>query len=303
MIGSMPLAASLSSARAAFRDFCRIEKGLAANSLAAYDRDLKRFQDFVDEVCSGVLPAAEELLAYVDRLYAAGLNTRSIARHLSTLRGLYGFLLREGKIDEDPTQALPGPRMPRPIPRFQTSAQLEKLAESIDTGRPNGSRDRAMLALVYASGLRVSELVSLELSDLNLEMGLVRATGKGNKQRLIPMGEEAVRFMGRYLSEGRPVLLKGRASRFVFVTSRGGKLTRQAFWKSLVGYGKKAGIFQGLSPHTLRHTFATHLLEGGADLRSVQTMLGHTDISTTQIYTHVVRTRLRSTLDDHHPRA
>jgi len=299
----MPLGATLSSARAAFRDFCRIEKGLAANSLAAYDRDLERFQAFTDLNCAGCLPAAGELLAYLDHLYAAGLSTRSIARHLSTIRGLYAFQLREGKIAEDSTRVLPTPMLPRPIPKLLSSAQLEKLALAIDTSRPNGSRDRAMLALVYASGLRVSELVNLELSDLNLEMGLVQAMGKGSKQRLIPMGREAVLLLERYLAGARPLLLKGRPCRFLFVTSRGGRLTRQAFWKSLAGYGKQAGIFHGLSPHTLRHTFATHLLEGGADLRSVQTMLGHTDISTTQIYTHVVRSRLRSTLDDHHPRA
>lgn len=298
----MPLNGALSPAMVAFVDFCRVEKGLSANSIDACQRDLARLAAFCQKACNGLLPGSGELLAYVDLLYKQRLASRTIARHLSTLRNLYAFLLREGKIDTDPTAALPTPRQPRPIPKYLNSQQVDALSAA-PSDRPNGLRDRAMIALLYSSGLRVSELCGLVLSDLNVEMGLVRVLGKGNKERLVPVGGEALALIGEYLAAARPKLLKGRGSRYLFVTSRGGRLTRQAFWKSLSANAKKAGIFHGLSPHVLRHTFATHLLEGGADLRSVQTMLGHADISTTQIYTHVVRSRLRKTLDEHHPRA
>jgi integrase/recombinase XerD len=169
--------------------------------------------------------------------------------------------------------------------------------------KPTGIRDRAMLELLYAAGLRVSELCQLELPDLNPQMGVLRITGKGGKQRLVPVGRTALQSVSQYLESARPSLLRGRASRYLFITARGGKLTRQAFWKLLAVHGRKAGIYHGLTPHVVRHTFATHLLEGGADLRSVQTMLGHADISTTQIYTHVLRSRLKKTVEEHHPRA
>ncbi|MBI3680710.1 MAG: site-specific tyrosine recombinase XerD [Acidobacteria bacterium] len=299
----MPLDAPAAPACEAFLDFCRIEKGLAANSMDAYSRDLARLKAFAGVRWQGRLADAQELPAYLDWLYQQGLGSRSIARQLSTLRGLYAFLLREGRIGEDPTVVLPSPRQPRRLPRYLNGEQMDRLTRSPDENKPNGIRDRAMIALLYSSGLRVSELCHLEFSDLNLEMGLVRVTGKGNKERLVPVGREAVEAVRRYLDSARPALLKGRASRHLFVTARGGKLTRQGFWKALRGHGKKAGAFGELSPHVLRHTFATHLLEGGADLRSLQTMLGHADISTTQIYTHVARSRLRATLDAHHPRA
>jgi integrase/recombinase XerD len=303
IIGSMPFHASVSTAREAYLDFCRMEKGLAANSVDAYGRDLARFAAFAAEHTSGVLPGSQELLVYMDQLYKAGLGSRSIARHVSTIRSLYAFLLREGRIAEDPTVALPVMRQPRKIPKYLNTTEVEALGAAPDSDKPNGQRDRAMLALLYASGLRVSELCGLQMPDLNLEMGLVRVTGKGNKERLVPMGKEAVTEIRVWLDNGRPAMLKGRPSKFVFVTNRAGKLTRQGFWKALGGYGKQAGIFRGLSPHVLRHTFATHLLEGGADLRSLQTMLGHADIGTTQIYTHVAKSRLRAAVDAHHPRA
>jgi integrase/recombinase XerD len=285
----------------AFLNFCRLEKGLSANSLEAYTLDLAKWNAFVGE--SSELPGPEELRNYLDHLYQAGLSQRSIARHLTTLRGLYGFLLREGQIATDPTDFLGAPKQWQTIPKFLNLEDIERIIQTTDTTRPTGLRDRAMLELLYATGLRVSELCRLGLGDCNLDLAVVRTTGKGNKQRLVPAGKDAMKAVGAYLESGRSALLKGRASRYLFVTARGGCLTRQAFWKLLAGYGRKAGIFHGLTPHALRHSFATHLLEGGADLRSVQIMLGHADISTTQIYTHVMRSRLRQTVEEHHPRA
>jgi integrase/recombinase XerD len=283
-----------------FLNFCRVEKGLSANTLASYTLDLSKFTEFLAD--SQTVPGTEELRHYLDHLYEAGLSTRTIARHLTTLRGFYGFLLREGHTTQDPTEYLGAPKPWQNIPKFLNLNDIEKLIAAIDTTKPTGLRDRAMVELLYATGLRVSELCRVGIGDLN-GLGVVRTTGKGNKQRLVPVGKSAIRAVEEYLKQGRVSLLKGRASRYLFVTARGGCMTRQAFWKLLAAYGRKAGIFHGLSPHVLRHSFATHLLEGGADLRSVQAMLGHSDISTTQIYTHVMRSRLRQTVEKHHPRA
>jgi len=285
----------------AFLNFCRLEKGLSPNSLEAYSSDLSRFNAFLGEV-SG-LPGMEHLHLYLDHLYQSGLSSRSVARHLTTLRSFYGFLLREGLIENDPTEHLRTPRQWQTIPKFLNLQEIDKIIQAPHVSRPTGLRDRAMMELLYATGLRVSELCRVGVGDLNGELGVLRTMGKGNKQRLVPVGREAIQAVERYLQAGRGALLKGRASRYLFVTARGGCLTRQGFWKLLAGYGRQAGIFHGLTPHVLRHSFATHLLEGGADLRSVQVMLGHADISTTQIYTHVMRSRLRDTVDRHHPRA
>jgi integrase/recombinase XerD len=293
--------AQLSGLTTAFLQFCRIEKGLSANSLGAYSADLSKFSAFFKN--AGYLPGTGDLRDYIDHLYQCGLSNRSIARHLTTLRNFYGFLLREGKIEQDPTEHLRSPRQWQTIPKFLNLEEIERIIQAPDLSRPAGLRDRAMVQLLYATGLRVSELCKVTVSDLNLDMGVLRTTGKGNKQRLVPVGGEAIRAVEEYLRSGRPALLKTRASRYLFVTARGGCLTRQAFWKLLAGYGRKVGIFRGLTPHVLRHSFATHLLEHGADLRSVQAMLGHADISTTQIYTHVMRSRLRETVEKHHPRA
>jgi integrase/recombinase XerD len=296
-----PGATQLSRQGTAFLNFCRLEKGLSDNSLDAYSTDLAKFIAFQGD--RGGVPDTEGLRRYVDHLYQCGLNQRSIARHLSTLRNFYGFLLREGEVSSDPTEHLRAPRQWQTVPKFLNLADIDKLIAAPDTSRPRGLRDRAMLELLYATGLRVSELCRLGMSDLNAGMGFLKTTGKGNKQRLVPVGSEALKAVEEYLRHGRQALLKSRSSHYLFVTARGGCLTRQAFWKLLGGYGRKSGIFQGLTPHVLRHSFATHLLEGGADLRSVQVMLGHADISTTQIYTHVMRSRLRETVDRHHPRA
>ena len=287
---------------AAFLNFCRIEKGLATNSLEAYEADLEKFSQFCVHECAGI-PELDTVRRYVDTLYQSGMGSRSVARHLSTLRNFYAYLLREGRASSDPTEHLGTPKQWQTIPKFLNLEEIERLLQAPDASRPTGLRDHAMLQLLYATGLRVSELCRLGVGDLNLELGVLRATGKGKKQRMIPVGKPALAAVRAYLETGRPALLKQRPSRYLFVTARGGCLTRQAFWKLLRIHGRKAGVFHHLTPHVIRHSFATHLLEGGADLRSVQTMLGHSDISTTQIYTHVMRTRLRKTVDQHHPRA
>jgi integrase/recombinase XerD len=301
MSGAAAHIADLRSQTSAFLTFCRIEKGLADNSLAAYSADLERFSAFAGE--GGEILDRDRIRQYLDTLYRAGLSNRSIARHLTTLRSFYGFLVREGRLASDPTEHLGTPKQWQTIPKYLSLEQIETIIQAPDLSRPNGLRDRAMMELLYATGLRVSELCRAGLGDLDLNFGVIRTTGKGNKQRLVPVGTSAIEAVREWIRTGRPAMLKGRASRYLFVTARGGCLTRQGFWKLLAGYGRKAGIFHGLTPHVLRHSFATHLLEGGADLRSVQVMLGHADISTTQIYTHVMRSRLRETVDRHHPRA
>jgi integrase/recombinase XerD len=286
-----------------FIDFCRIEKGLAANSLESYGRDLDRFSCFCGGADASVPSSPEQIGQYLDSLYQAGCSARTVARHLTSLRNFYRHLQRERRMEDNPTELLSAPKATQAIPKFLNGAEVEKLLAAPPLDAPTGVRDRAMLQLLYACGLRVSELMLVELSNVNLEMGYLRVTGKGSKQRLIPMGEAAAAAITTYLATVRPALLKGRVSRFLFVTSRGTSMTRQGFWKLLAQYGKSVGIFHHLTPHVLRHSFATHLLEGGADLRSVQAMLGHADIGTTQIYTHVARGRLRRVVDEHHPRA
>jgi integrase/recombinase XerD len=283
-----------------FLDFCRVEKGLSGNSLQSYQFDLKRF--------AASLPVPEpeatpvQLTDYVQSLYDAGLSARSIARHITTLRNFYRFLAREGRIERDPTEFLAPPKQWSTLPKYLNRDEVDRLLVAPPEDKPAGLRDRAMLELLYASGLRVSELCGLELSALQSE-GLLRVRGKGNKPRLVPYGDSARHALDRYRGAGRPALLKGRASRHLFVTARGGAMTRQGFWKLLRGHGRRVGLFGKLTPHVVRHSFATHLVEGGADLRSVQIMLGHADISTTQVYTHVAQRRLREVVDRHHPRA
>lgn len=285
---------------AAFCNFCRLEKGLAANSLDAYARDLQKFSSWAG---AAAIPDLDGVRGYLDHLYQSGMSSRSIARHVATLRSFYAYLLREGLIQTDVSEHLRTPKQWHSIPKFLNLEQIDRIIGATDGSRPTGQRDRAMLELLYATGLRVSELCGLNVSDLDPDLGVLRVTGKGNKQRVVPVGRPALAAVRGYLKDVRPRLLKGRSSRHLFITARGGKLTRQGFWKLLAGYGRRAGIFHHLTPHVIRHSFATHLLEGGADLRSVQTMLGHADISTTQIYTHVMRARLRKTIDQHHPRA
>lgn len=299
---AMPPKEALSGDAKSFLDFCRVEKGLSANSLSAYRTDLERFSSGIFPVRPG-LATAPDLNRYIESLYAQGLSARSIARHMTTLRNFYSFLTREGGIQANPTEFLTPPKQWSTLPKYMNRQEIDTLLAVPDASKATGLRDRAMLELLYATGLRVTELCRLELSNIERDSGILRVTGKGNKQRLVPFGESAGDAIAQYLDRGRPELLKGRASRFLFVTARGGAMTRQGFWKLLGGHGKKAGIFRDLTPHVVRHSFATHLVEGGADLRSVQIMLGHADISTTQVYTHVARRRLREIVDQHHPRA
>jgi integrase/recombinase XerD len=298
----MAIEGGVPEAAHAFLSWCRVEKGLAPLTVNAYSLDLKNFRQYCEARKITGTPDKNQLREYVESLYSAGLSPRSIGRHLATLRNFYKFLLREGKTGEDPTAVLAAPRQWQGLPKYLNGHQIEAILAAPDSTRPGGCRDRAMLEVLYACGLRVSELCLLKLSDVNLELGFVRVTGKGNKQRMIPVGAKASAALREYLGGARSALLRTRSSPYLFVTARGGPMTRQGFWKLLAGHGKRAGIFRNLTPHVLRHSFATHLLEGGADLRSVQSMLGHADISTTQIYTHVVRSRLRGVVDAHHPR-
>jgi len=246
---------------------------------------------------------SQQLADYVESMYGAKYSPRSIARHIATLRNYYRFLAREGEVAQDPGEFLASPKQWSTLPKYLNREEVERLLESPDGSNARGLRDRAMLQLLYATGLRVSELCGLELTAVERRMGVLKVIGKGNKQRVVPFGEPAGAALDLYMATGRPKLLKGRASKFLFVTARGSAMTRGTFWSLIRKRGRQAGIFRRLTPHVVRHSFATHLVEGGADLRSVQIMLGHADISTTQVYTHVARRRLREVIDQHHPRA
>lgn len=291
----------LSAPAESFLNFCRVEKGLANHTISSYRLDLQRF--------SAKLPVPEreikahQLADYIESLYRAKFSPRSIARHVATLRNYYRFLAREGEVSGDPGEFLVSPKQWSTLPKYLNREEIEKLIAAPDGSKPRDLRDRAMLELLYATGLRVSELCGLELTAIERRMGVLKVIGKGNKQRMVPFGEPAGIALDRYLATGRPALLKGRASKYLFVTARGSAMTRQTFWTLLRNHGHRVGIFRRLTPHVVRHSFATHLVEGGADLRSVQIMLGHADISTTQVYTHVARRRLREVIDQHHPRA
>ena len=285
-----------------FINHLRVERGLAKNTIESYSRDLVRFFDFLER--GSVSPASAsqaDLMNYVSSL-AGRLSVRSIARNLSALKMFYRFLVSEGKIETNPARLLSAPKLPRRLPGVLSSEEVGRLLSQPDPKTGRGKRDKAMLELLYATGLRVSELVNLKISNVNMEAGYVRTVGKGSKERMVPMGAQAMDALKVYLAQGRPGFLKQRSSSYLFLNSRGKPLTRQGFWKTIKRLGLAAGIRKELSPHSLRHSFASHLLEHGADLRSVQIMLGHADISTTQIYTHVTRERLKQIHEKHHPR-
>ena len=287
-----------------FCDHLWLEDGLSKQTLAAYRRDLAAFGRWLDRERSRELAAvaAGDLEAYLAWRFFQHAQPRSAARYTSALKRFYRYLLRENLIVADPTLNLDSPKLPRSLPKTLSEDDVERLLHSADTTTPLGLRDRAMLETLYATGLRVSELVSLKLTALNVNDGVLRVTGKGNKDRLVPLGEEAVQWLRRYLADARPALMARRVDDAVFVTARGEGMTRQAFWYLLKRRAAAANITRPLSPHTLRHAFATHLLNHGADLRVVQMLLGHSDISTTQIYTHVARERMKQLHAQHHPR-
>ena len=280
------------------------ERGASRNTLAAYRRDLEDFHRFLS---SRSLPpeaaTTDDVVTWLERLRGRGLAAASVARRLSAVRGFYRHLLREGLAGRDPTEHLDTPRAARPLPRALSRESTVLLVEAPDTRRAAGVRDRAALELLYATGMRASECLGLSLEDLNLSAGYVVCTGKGAKQRLVPVGAEALAWVRRYLRDVRPQHTRRRDSGHLFVNPRGAALSRQSLWTLVRRAAAAAGLKRRVSPHVLRHSFASHLLEGGADLRSVQAMLGHADISTTQIYTHVSRERLRQIYDKLHPRA
>ena len=288
-----------------FLDEMRVSRRLAANTVLAYRRDLARLCAFARQV--DLVPAAlgrGHLEAFVRELMVEGLSPRSVARHVASLRGFYRFLVLDGRLTASPADDVHAPRAWPALPRFLSLDEVDRLLDQPDTGAPAGLRDRALLELLYATGMRVSELVGLRVGDVDLDRGLLTCLGKGAKERMVPVGDAAARWTRDYLASGRPVLLKRRQSAYLFLNARdGGVLTRVGFWTIVKKYGRQAGLPRELSPHTLRHSFATHLLERGADLRVIQTLLGHADLSTTQIYTHILDARLRAIHDEFHPRA
>lgn len=276
-----------------------MEKGLSSNTLDSYRRDLTAFSN------SGVelLKAGQaEIQAYLSERWQNNIQSRSNARLLSCLRGFYQYQLREGKIAIDPTIDIDSPKLPKPLPKSLTEEEVDLLLAAPDCEIALELRDKAMLELLYASGLRVTELISLRVSQLGLSQGVVKVMGKGSKERLVPMGEEALDWLERYMRDARPELLGNQLSDVLFPSKRGQQMTRQTFWHRIKHYAQRAGIKKHLSPHTLRHAFATHLINHGADLRVVQMLLGHSDLNTTQIYTHVAKQRMKDLHAQHHPR-
>nr|WP_257721071.1 site-specific tyrosine recombinase XerD [Lacimicrobium alkaliphilum] len=285
-----------------FIDTMWLEKGLSENTLSAYRSDLNRFcHSLSGQDISLDTFTLQQLQHYLADRYDQGLSERSTARFLSSLRALVKYQITHGIREDDPLALLQNPRLGKFLPKTLSEHQVEALLEAPDTQEPIQLRDKAMLEVLYATGLRVSELVGLRLGQLSTVQGVVRITGKGNKERLVPLGEEALSWIQEYLRAGRVMLLK-QQSDVLFPSSRGRQMTRQTFWHRIRHYAVQAGIEQNLSPHTLRHAFATHLLNHGADLRVVQMLLGHSDLSTTQIYTHVATQRLQNLIDEHHPR-
>ncbi len=284
-----------------FLDSLWVESGLSENTLAAYGSDLKIFAKWLR--IKNLLDVSEtDVALFLESRYKLGIVSRSSARILSSLRRFYGYLLREGLIEIDPTVLIEAPHIGRFLPESISESDVDLLLDAVEVSNTLGFRDKVMLEVLYATGLRVSELVGLKFEQVSFRQGLVRVMGKGNKERLVPIGEQAMEWLERYMTGARMVILADRQCDFLFVTKRGSGMTRQAFWYIIKRYAKKAGINKALSPHTLRHAFATHLLNHGADLRVVQLLLGHSDLSTTQIYTHIAQERLKLLHAEFHPR-
>lgn len=291
-----------------FLTYNRVEKGLSANTISAYQQDLHKFAAFAAKrklVFEAI--RRDDLVDFLTGLYHQKLESRTVARHLVTVRNFFRFALRQELIHADPAANLDSPKIRRSLPGCLRVGEVDRILEQPDANTSLGLRDRAMLEVLYSTGLRVSELIGLRVADLDNKVGCVRCIGKGDKERIVPVGRQALSTVARYLDKARPELAArarpGGGAPFLFINRRGGKLSRVGVWKILSSYGRRAGLRVALTPHMLRHSFATHLLERGADLRSVQLMLGHADISTTQIYTHVVEERLKQVYRAHHPRA
>ena len=286
-----------------FLDAVWMERGLSANTLAAYRADLTALGRWLEDHGSALLKATRtEILGFIAARVEGGSRPRSTARQLSSFRRFFRYVIREGLMTEDPTAQIAMPKIGRSLPKSLTEAEVDALLEAPSVNDPLGHRDRTMLEVLYATGLRVSELVSLKHNQINFNQGVMRVVGKGNRERLIPLGEEAMRWLRQFMQGPRTEILLERQTDYLFPTRRGDRMTRQAFWHIIKRYAKKAAVEKELSPHTLRHAFATHLLNHGADLRVVQMLLGHSDLSTTQIYTHVARERLKELHQQHHPR-
>jgi integrase/recombinase XerD len=286
-----------------FLDAVWMERGLSANTLAAYRADLTALGRWLEGHDSALLKATRtDLLGFIAARVEGGSRPRSTARQLSSFRRFFRYVIREGLMTEDPTAQIAMPKIGRSLPKSLTEAEVDALLEAPTVTDPLGHRDRTMLEVLYATGLRVSELVSLKHNEINFNQGVMRVVGKGNRERLIPLGEEAMRWLRQFMQGPRVEILLERQTDYLFPTRRGDRMTRQAFWHIIKRYAKKASVEKDLSPHTLRHAFATHLLNHGADLRVVQMLLGHSDLSTTQIYTHVARERLKELHAQHHPR-
>ncbi len=286
-----------------FLDRLWLEFGLSSNTIQAYRTDLRKLSAYLEERDLSLQQADRSALqSYLGQRFRAGVRASTASRFLSSVRRFYQYLLREGVLAADPSVDIGSPNRPRPLPRSVSEDDVERLLAAPDPDKDLGCRDRAMLETLYATGLRVSELVALPMTAMSLSIGVVRVVGKGSKERLVPLGEAAIATLNTYRDTARGRILKGRISKALFVTARGSAMTRQAFWHNIKRYARQAQIGAELSPHTLRHAFATHLLNHGADLRSVQMLLGHSDLSTTQIYTHVARERLKRLHAEHHPR-
>ncbi|MEI5907116.1 site-specific tyrosine recombinase XerD [Bacillus spongiae] len=290
-----------------FIHFLIVEKGLSQNTVVSYERDLKNYLKFIRNIEDVTILnqiSRMNIVQFLKFLSEQGKSSKTLARHIASIRSFHQFLLREKVTDQDPSVHLETPQLERKLPKILSLEEVEALLETPEQSTPIGKRDKGMLEILYATGMRVSELISLNMDDVHLTMGFVRCIGKGNKERIIPLGSKAIEVLTTYLETGRPKLRKPKYNTdALFLNHHGNRLTRQGFWKILKGLATKANIEKELTPHTLRHSFATHLLENGADLRAVQEMLGHADISTTQIYTHVTKTRLKEVYSKFHPRA
>lgn len=288
-----------------FIEYLAEERGLAKNTLESYGRDLKYFQQFLErnDKTFATGSTREVVLAYLQELQHQGKALSTISRNLAALKSFYQYLLKEGLAAADPVANMESPKLEKKLPKVLSVQEVELLLQQPNVTLPSGLRDKAMLELLYATGIRVSELISLSQGDVNLELGYIKCFGKGSKERVVPLGSIAAKCVASYLRKGRPSLVRSKQEEALFVNHHGRRLTRQGFWKIIKKYAYEANIDKEITPHTLRHSFATHLLENGADLRSVQEMLGHADISTTQIYTHVTKSRLKEVYDKTHPRA